>query len=70
MTSMVHSKVVALSGGVGGAKLALGLAQILEAEELTPSPEADKAELRRLRATFSDDPLLPDLADADRFLSA
>ena len=31
---MSHSLVVALSGGVGGAKLALGLSRILPAEEL------------------------------------
>ncbi|NDH63531.1 MAG: 2-phospho-L-lactate transferase [Alphaproteobacteria bacterium] len=31
---MTHSRVVALSGGVGGAKLALGLSRILPAEEL------------------------------------
>ncbi|MBC7878571.1 MAG: 2-phospho-L-lactate transferase [Anaerolineales bacterium] len=34
-TSTVHRRVVALAGGVGGAKLAHGLAQILAPEDLT-----------------------------------
>ena len=35
MTSFAEHKVLALSGGVGGAKLALGLAKILTAQQLT-----------------------------------
>ena len=35
MVTAVAKKILAISGGVGGAKLALGLAQILSAEELT-----------------------------------
>lgn len=34
-SSTVHSRIVALAGGVGGAKLAHGLAQILPPEDLT-----------------------------------
>lgn len=35
MTSIAGEKVVALSGGVGGAKLALGLSQLMPPEDLT-----------------------------------
>ena len=35
MVTAVAKKILAISGGVGGAKLALGLAQILSAQELT-----------------------------------
>ena len=34
VASAAHGLVVALSGGIGGAKLALGLSRILPAEEL------------------------------------
>ena len=38
--------------------------------DLKVDMKADIAELRRLRATFSDDPRLPDLAEADRCIGA
>src|SRR5574338_670440 len=34
-TMTMHSRIVALAGGVGGAKFAHGLAQVLPAEDLT-----------------------------------
>ena len=59
---MAHpsGKILALAGGVGGAKLALGLARVLPAEALTPAftynGKATRAPVGRDRDQWIDQP--------------